>query len=162
MEKNKKEQESIEREEKLQFEVKLLGTKLKLQAEHEVASMKSKSASKTGTTIGTQAKLPKLVISKFGGECMEWPRFWGQFIESIDKTTAAPITKFAYLRELLDAKVRWTVEALPFTAEGYNRAKSILEDKYGNEAEIVKAYTQEILNLPTISNANPKKIRAGI
>ena len=41
LEKNKKEQESIEREEKLQFEVKLLGTKLKLQAEHEVASMKS-------------------------------------------------------------------------------------------------------------------------
>ena len=89
---------------------------------------------------------------------MEWLRFWGQFIESIDKTTAAPITKFAYLRELLDAKVRRTVEALPFTAEGYNRAKSILEDKYGNEAEIVKAYTQEIINLPTISNANPKKI----
>ena len=41
LEKNKKEQESIEREEKLQFEVKLLETKLKLQAEHEVASMKS-------------------------------------------------------------------------------------------------------------------------
>ena len=158
LENKKKEQESIEREEKLQFEVKLLETKLILQADHEALATQSTSASKTGITKETQAKLPKLEISEFEGECMDWPRFWGQFTESIDKTTAAPITKFAYLRELLNAKVKRTVEALPFTAEGYNRAKSILEDRYSNEGEIVKAYTQEILNLPTIPNANPKKI----
>ena len=158
LENKKKEQESIEREEKLQFEVKLLETKLILQADHEALATQSTSASKTGITKETQAKLPKLEISKFEGECMDWPRFWGQFTESIDKTTAAPITKFAYLRELPNAKVKRTVEALPFTAEGYNRAKSILEDRYSNEGEIVKAYTQEILNLPTIPNANPKKI----
>ena len=89
---------------------------------------------------------------------MVWSRFWEQFTENIDKTTAAPITKFAYLRELLDAKVRRTVQALPLTPEGYNRAKSILQDKYGKELEIVKAYTREILDLPTVYNSNPKKI----
>ena len=158
LEESKRKQETIEREEKIQFEVKLLETKLKLQAEHETVT-KSKSAEKTsGITIGAQAKLPKLVISKFEGTYMDWPRFWGQFTENIDKTTATPITKFAYLRELLDAKVRRTVEALPFTPEGYNRAKSILQDKYGKESEIVKAYTREILDLPTVYNANPKKI----
>ena len=73
---------------------------------------------------------------------MDWPRFWGQFTENIDKSLATPITKFAYLRELLDAKVRRTVQVLPFTPEGYNRAKSILQDKYGKESEIVKAYTR--------------------
>lgn len=46
------------------------------------------------------------------------------------------------MRELLDANVRKTVEALPFTSEGYNRAKSILEDKYGKESEIIKAYSR--------------------
>ena len=127
LEESKRKQETIEREEKIQFEVKLLETKLKLQAEHETVT-KSKSAEKTsGITIGAEAKLPKLVISKFEGTYMDWPRFWGQFTENIDKTTATPITKFAYLRELLDAKVRRTVEALPFTPEGYNRAKSILQ-----------------------------------
>ena len=58
----------------------------------------------------------------------------------------------------MDIKAKRTVEALPFTSEGYNRAKSILVEKYGKESEIVKAYTKEILDLPTVPNASPKKI----
>ena len=89
---------------------------------------------------------------------MDWPRFWGQFTETIDKTSVQPITKFSYLRELLDFKVRRTIEALPFTPEGYNRAKSILNERFGKESEIVKAYVKEILDLPLISSANPRRI----
>ena len=89
------------------------------------------------------------MITKFDGSFMDWPRFWGQFSETIDKTNVAAITKFSYLRELLDSKVRRTIEALPFTPEGYNRAKSILTEKYGKESEIVKAYTREIVELPS-------------
>ena len=50
------------------------------------------------------------------------------------------------------------MEALPFTAEGYNRAKSILQHRYGKELEIVKSYVREIIDLPHITSANPKKI----
>ncbi|CAB4026316.1 Hypothetical predicted protein [Paramuricea clavata] len=60
--------------------------------------------------------------------------------------------------ELLEPKVRQTIEALPFHSEGYNRAISILKDKFGKESEIVKGYTCEILGLPTIQTANQKKI----
>ena len=112
----------------------------------------------TTPSAGIQAKLPKLVITKFDGSFMDWPRFWGQFSETIDKTSVAAITKFSYLRELLDTKAKRSIEALPFTSEGYNRAKSILQEKYGKESEIVKAYTKEILDLPTVPNASPKKI----
>ena len=68
------------------------------------------------------------------------------------------MTKFTYLRELLDAKVRKTVEALPHSAEGYNRAVSILKDRFGKESEIVKAYVKEILELPYTPTGNPKRI----
>lgn len=50
------------------------------------------------------------------------------------------------------------MEALPFTPEGYNRAKSILQSRYGKESELVKAYVKEIMDLPVITSANPKKI----
>ena len=60
---------------------------------------------------------------------MDWPRFWGQFTEAIDKSSIAPISKFTYLCELLSPKVKRCVEALPFSAKGYNRAKSVLQDK---------------------------------
>ena len=59
---------------------------------------------------------------------------------------------------LLEPKVKRYVEALPFTPEGYNRAKAILEDKYGKESEIVKCYVKEILDLPHITGANPRKV----
>ena len=59
---------------------------------------------------------------------------------------------------MLAPKVRKTVEALPFTPEGYNRAKSLLQDKFGKESETVKVYTREILELPTINNTHTKKI----
>ena len=50
------------------------------------------------------------------------------------------------------------VEALPFTAEGYNRAVSILKDRFGKESEIVKTYVKEILELPYTATSNPKRI----
>ena len=89
---------------------------------------------------------------------MDWPRFWGQFTETVDKAHIAAINKFTYLCGFLGPNVKHRVEALPFTAEGYNRAKSILADQYGKNSEIVKAYIKEIMNLPHISGANPKKI----
>ena len=45
------------------------------------------------------------------------------------------------------------IEALPFTAEGYNRTKSIFKEKFGKDSEIIKAYTKEILELPTLPKA---------
>ena len=105
-----------------------------------------------------QAKLPKLVITKFNGTFTDWNRFWGQFTESIDKSSLPAITKFSYLRELLDDKVRKAVEALPYSAEGYNRAVAILKEWYGKEREIVKAYMKEIFELPPVLTANARKI----
>lgn len=107
---------------------------------------------------GLQAKLPKLVITKFNGTFQDWPRFWVQFKETVDKTGIEPVNKFAYLRELLDNKVRKSVEALPFTSEGHNRAKSILTDRYGKQSEIFKAYTKQIFDLPVIPDVNLKRI----
>ena len=50
-----------------------------------------------------------------------------------------PITKFTFLCELLDPKIKTVVGSLPFTSEGYNRAKAILKEQFGKESEIVKS-----------------------
>ena len=52
-------------------------------------------------------------------------------------------------------KAKTVIEGLPFTPEGYNRAKSLLEDWYGKNSE---AYVKLIMNLPTISEINLQKI----
>ena len=147
----KREAEAIVKQEELKFHK----AKIEMQAEIQVEPHPQQA---TTTPSDIQAKLPKLMITKFDGTYMDWPRFWGQFTEAVDKTGIQLITKFSYLRELLDVKVKRAIEALPFTAEGYNRAKSILSERFGKESEIVKAYIKEILDLPSISSPNPRKI----
>ena len=142
----------VAQEEQFKIELKLHEKRLKMKAEVELTQTKPEIQECSDFKT---AKLPKLVISKFDGSFMDWPRFWGQFNEAIDKSS---ITKFTYLRELLSPKVKRCVETLPFTSEGYNRAKSILLDKFGKESEIVNSYVREILELPYITSANPRKV----
>ena len=148
----KKEAIAVVKQEELKFQ------KAKMEMQAEIQSALLPQQVPTTTPSDGQAKLPKLTITKFNGTYVDWPRFWGQFTETIDKTSVQPITKFSYLRELLDFKVKRTIEALPFTPEGYNRAKSILNERFGKKSEIVKAYVKEVLDLPLISSANPRRI----
>ena len=113
----RKEKEAHFQEEKLHFEAKLHQTKLHMQAELQTAQA-SQHPPQVQAPDNLQTKLPRLMITKFDGSFMDWSRFWGQFSEAIDKTSVAAITKFSNLRELLDSKVRRTIEALPFTPEG--------------------------------------------
>jgi hypothetical protein len=71
-----------------------------------------------------------------------------EFEVEIDKSDLAPTTKFAYLKEMLEPSIRTEVDGLPFTIEGYERAKTILSSEYGRPSEIVNAHTQNIMNLP--------------
>lgn len=110
------------------------------------------------TTATTKAKLPKLVITKFKGTYLDWTRFWAQFHTEIDKSNIPQVTKFSYLKELLATNVRVLVDGLPFSAEGYERAKNILASTYGKPSEVVNAHVQEIMNLQTVYGSNPVKI----
>ena len=145
-------------EEELKRERSLHENRMKMKAELSATSHSNKDATELNSPSTKTAKLPKLIISRFGGSFTDWPKFWGHFTEAIDKSSIAAITKFTYLLELLEPNVKRSVESLPFTPEGYNRAKTILETKYGKESEIEKCFVKEILDLPTISGTDPRKI----
>ena len=49
------------------------------------------------------------------------------------------VIRFAYLKDLLEPRVRAGIDGLPFSSEGYERAKNILRNKYGKTSEIVNA-----------------------
>ena len=138
----------------MNFEMELFKAKMKLQAEHLKQQAEEPMSSDT-TLSKLQARLPKLTITVFNESYGDWPRFWGQFSETIHKTSVPPVTKFAYLRELLCDKEKRAIEALPFTAEGYNRAIPILQDRFGKESEIVKTYVKKILELPHAATTDP-------
>ena len=121
----------------------------------------------TSNTSST-TKLPKLLISKFNGTYTDWTRFWQQYEASIGAADIPSVTKFSYLKELLEQfsylkellepKIRGLIEGLPLFSEGFERAKNILKTKYGKESEIVNAYVTNIMSLEPVHGANPNKI----
>ena len=104
------------------------------------------------------AKLPKLVISKFQGNHLDWVRFWNQFETEIDKSNITQVAKLSYLRELLMPNARVMIEGLPFSSEGYEGAKAILKTKYGQISEVINAHIQCILGLPKLHGTEPAKV----
>ncbi len=90
----------------LNMKLNCMKKKLRLQAELAKKSEITPETKESEAMFTQTAKLPKLVISKFEGSHMDWPRFWGQFTEAIDKSSIPPITKFTYLCELLGPKVK--------------------------------------------------------
>ena len=120
--------------------------------------LEKSSEEKGKTSDYARAKLPKLMITKFNGTHLDWLRFWGQFEAEIEKSNIPLVSKFSYLKELLVPGVRLLVDGLPFTSEGYERAKGILKSKFGKTSEIINAHVQQIMSLPIINGTNPCKV----
>ena len=162
-----------EQQKKLEFEKLLTEQKLKQEQQAAQGKMeleleyqqKLKDVQETATKpssvpVAASAKMPKLVISKFDGTPQDWMRFWGQFEAQIEKSSVDAVTKFSYLKELVEVKVRKLIDGLPFNEEGYSKAKVLLEKKYGQTSEVVGAYVRSILELPTIRERDVPKIHA--
>ncbi len=80
--------------------MKLEETKLEMQAKIQGVNPGGHDGSKAetgGSTEGMSVRLPKINITPFDGSYMDWPRFWGQFTETVDKAHIAAINKFTYL-----------------------------------------------------------------
>ena len=90
-------------------------------------------------------------MTKFDGNFANWLPFWNTFQAEVDKSDVPPVTKFAYLKGWLEPKVRAEIEGLPFTTEGYQRAKNVLESEYGKTSEIVNTHVQNIMGLVVLA-----------
>ena len=121
-----------QREEQLKFE--------RQQLEQKAEFEKEKVASPSKQNV----KLPKLVITKYNGALENWLAFWNKFEAEIDKTGLPAVTKFAYVKDLVEPRVRKGIDGLRFTSEGYERAKNIFQTNYGQTSEIINAYVENI------------------
>ena len=146
------EQERIQCDEKAKQELEIKKRKLELRYKYE-ASHKDEKAELV------KVKLPKLVITPFQANHLDWLRFWNEFNAKIEKSALSAVSKFSYLKELLAPKANVLINGLPFNAEGYGRAKLILESAYGKPMEVAKAHVQQIVGLPSITYYNVPKIQ---
>ena len=119
-EKHEKEEEinqAKQRQFEMEIELEKLKFKQRLELEANLEEMKGKTdASQRQMSV----KLPKLEITKFNGTHMDWFRFWSQFETEVDRQNIDPVTKFNYLKEFLQPKVRSSIENLGHSSEVLN------------------------------------------
>ena len=129
---------------------------MKIDLEKKSNSPKEKPPATSERKI--KVKLLKLEITNFQGTHLDWQHFWGQFEAEIDKADITQVAQFSYLKELLEKKVWMSVDGLPFSSEGYERAKNILKTKYGKPSEVANAHIQSLMSLQTVHGTQPWKI----
>ncbi|XP_022797625.1 uncharacterized protein LOC111335895 [Stylophora pistillata] len=152
------EQEAIEKHNKnMKFERQLLEQRAEFETAREDEKVAALESGQQNSSVA--AKLTKLSITKFSGRVRDWLPLWGKFKSEIDSSNLARLTKFVFLKELLEKHVRNDIEGLPFTDEGCDSARAILEAEYGQQADIVNVYMKNIMELPVITGGNPKKVK---
>ena len=105
--------------------------------------------------------MPKLGLSQFAGNPLDWQGFWDQFRVSIhDKSSVNDIDKFNYLKGCLKEEDQATISGLTLSSENYNEATDVLKDRFGNEQVIISAHIESLLKIDkTRSVTNIKGLR---
>lgn len=155
-EENQRKEEQVRAEaqqRQLEFEQEKLKQRLKYEQQLKPSQADQSQQSKSTSITKPNIKLHKLEMTKFNGTYEDWLRFWNQFEAEVHAADIPAVTKFTYLKESLDPKVRVFIDGLPFTTEGHKRARNILKSRYTKTSEIIYAYVQNILALPTIHSA---------
>ena len=89
----------------------------------------------------THARLPKLVIKKFGFQPWQWLEFWDSFVASVhNNEDLSDAERFSYLKSLLEGPAYSTVAGLALTSTNYEKAIYLLKCRYGKRQVIIKAW----------------------
>ena len=111
--------------------------------------------------VSTSSILPKLRLHKFNGEVTKWQTFWDSYKCAIHEDRSLNlITKFSYLRDLLEGSAASSIAAFQTTEANYAAAIEVLQRRFGDEQVIVSGHHDALLNLPPlVSSKNTKELR---
>ena len=94
-------------------------------------------------------RLPKLELPNFHGNIMNWQAFWDSFESAIHcNSTLSSVQKFNYLKSALRAEALQTISGFSITNANYEKAVSLLHERYGKRDKIIQAYMIELLEIP--------------
>ena len=110
---------------------------------------------------GVNVRLPKLELTKFGGQIHRWQEFWDGYSSAVhENENLAKADKFKYLKSLLEEPAKSVVAGLPLTSNNYETAVKLLKDRYGDPVIIQRAHINQLAYLPPVfSDKNLKRLR---
>jgi len=114
-------------------------------------SRRASHASQTGQDSSSprrpDAKLPKLVLPTFRGDVLQWQSFWDQFEATVGTSTLPIITKFTYLKSLLEGEAMEVIQGLTLSEVHYATACELLKQRFGRKERVIFTHIQDLLGL---------------
>jgi hypothetical protein len=130
-----------------------------MKRQHEKAVKPAPASDPKRTGKSTGYRLPKLQISRFNGDLLNWQTFEDDFNSAVGSNSdLTDIEKFQFLRAQLDAEAYDTIAGLPLTSKNYEQAISLLKERYGKKHKIINAYMRALWDLPNTAD-NVKSLR---
>ena len=98
------------------------------------------------------ASLPPRTIPEFDGDPLKYAAFIRAFEQAIEKKTADKQECLYYLEQYTRGQPRELVRSCYNMAhgQGYERAKNLLKEHFGNELRIAVAYIERVMKWPTM------------
>ncbi|XP_071554008.1 uncharacterized protein [Temnothorax nylanderi] len=112
------------------------------------------SAARVHEGEGTPRKsLPRIQLPIFTGRYDEWSAFKDLFASIIDKDTGlSRVEKFHYLKSCVKGEAEQLLKNLPTTADNYQRAVTLLTERYDNKRLLVRACFSTLTALPKLKD----------
>ena len=94
-------------------------------------------------------KLPKLNLPTFSGSTLDCLSFWDSYESAIHRNPSlSEVQKFNYLKSLLHGDAAQTIAGFSMTNTNYEKAISLLQERYGQTHKIIQTYMQALLDIP--------------
>ena len=103
----------------------------------------------SGWSSYCRPKLPKLVLSKFKGDIMNYRTFWDSFNSAVHRNPGlSKIDKFNYLNLLLEGRALRAIQGLTISEENYDAVVDILQQRFGKTQQTISAHMDELMKIP--------------
>ena len=100
------------------------------------------------------SRLPKLLLSTFSGDPLQWQTFWDSFNAAINSNPSlSGVQKFNYLRTQLHSDAARVIAGFPLTDLNYEHSVTLLKERFGQSYKLVNAHMEALLNLGKPSNS---------
>ena len=121
-------------------------------------TIRSLSISSSSTKPDHKVRLPKLQVSKFNGDILNFRGFWDQFNATIHSNGDLPdIEKFTYLKSLITNSAEELISGLSLSDSNYVKAIELLHDRFGNTQTLIAAHMDMLVKIPKVRSITEVK-----
>ena len=114
------------------------------------AHIQSQFATTRNEAVSLPASVPKVKLTEFSGDPLEWPEWSGLFLSTVHAANIDASLKMTHIKVLVSGKAKEVIAGLGSTGEMYDIAWNTLVAHFKGPQLVVNARLRRIYTFPTV------------